>query len=158
MPAPEYRFLDRWLVPHPIEAVYDTVGEPARYPEWWGDVFLTAEGDSGPPEPGKRITVKARGYLPYKLRFTMECLEAERPTRIRSRLSGDFEGTGEWRLYDDGEVTRVELDWRPVVNKTGVKQLTPALRPLFRSNHAWTMRRGQERILERLAATNAQTT
>jgi hypothetical protein len=37
------------------------------------------------------------------------------------------------------------------VNKAGVRQLTPVLRPLFRSNHAWTMRRGlaaAERVLQ----------
>ena len=42
------------------------------------------------------------------------------------------------------------LDFRPRVNKPGVRQLTPLLRPLFRSNHAWAMRRGQERLIERL--------
>ena len=153
--APEYRFLDRWIVPHPIGEVYDAVGEPLRYPEWWHDVFLEADGDGGPPEPGKRITVLARGYLPYRLRFTLECLEAERPARIRSRLVGDFEGTGEWRLREEDGITYAELDWRPQVNKPLVRTLTPVLRPLFRTNHAWTMRRGQERILERLSTTSA---
>jgi hypothetical protein len=46
--------------------------------------------------------------------------------------------------------TTVTLDFRPRVNKRGVRQLTPLLRPLFRSNHAWAMRRGQKRIGERL--------
>jgi uncharacterized protein YndB with AHSA1/START domain len=152
-----YRFLDRWVVPYPVDAVYDAVGEPARYPEWWNDVFLAAEGDTGPPEPGKRITVLARGFLPYRLRFTMECVEAERPTRIRSVLTGDFESSGEWRLHAVGRVTHCELEWRPTVNKPFVRELTPVLRPLFRANHAWTMRRGQKRILERLATTSAHT-
>jgi len=151
----EYRFLDRWRVSHPIERVFDTVGEPFAYPEWWSDVFLAADGDGGPPEPGKRVAVLARGFLPYRLRFTMECVEVERPTRVRSRLSGDFEGTGEWRLREDGKTTVCELDWRPVVAKPLVRRLTPVLRPLFRANHDWTMRRGQARILERLAASEA---
>ena len=47
-------------------------------------------------------------------------------------------------------MTHCELDWRPVVAKPFVRQLTPVLRPLFRANHNWTMRRGQQRILERL--------
>jgi uncharacterized protein YndB with AHSA1/START domain len=149
----DYRFLDRWIVPFPIDAVYDAVGEPARYPEWWHDVFLAADGDFGPPKPGKRTNVLARGFLPYRLRFTLECVAADRPTRIRSVLTGDFEGSGEWRLFDDGSSTRAELDWRPTVNKPVVRLLTPVLRPVFRANHTWTMRRGQERILERLAAT-----
>jgi uncharacterized protein YndB with AHSA1/START domain len=147
----EYRFLDHWVVPHPIERVFDAVGEPLAYPAWWPDVFLSATGDGGPPVPGNRTSVVARGFLPYRLRFTLECLEVERPVRILSRLTGDFEGTGEWRLRQDGDATFAELDWRPVVNKPGVRQLTPVLRPLFRANHNWTMQRGQQRILERLA-------
>lgn len=155
--AAAYRFLDRWAVPHPIERVFEAVGEPLAYPEWWPDVFLAADGDGGPPEPGKTISVLARGFLPYRLRFTMECLEVERPVRILSRLTGDFEGTGEWRLREDGSTTLCELDWRPTVAKPLVRVLTPALRPVFRANHAWTMRRGQVRILERLDASTART-
>jgi hypothetical protein len=48
--------------------------------------------------------------------------------------------------------TAVTLDFRPRVNKRGVRQLTPLLRPIFRSNHAWAMQRGQKRIAERLQA------
>jgi hypothetical protein len=134
--------------------VYDAVGEPLAYPRWWSDVFLEAEGDAGPPEPGKRTTVVARGFLPYRLRFTLACVEAERPTRIRSVLSGDFEGSGEWRLTAVDGGTAAELDWRPIVNKAGVRQLTPVLRPLFRANHNWTMTRGQRHILTLLADTS----
>lgn len=148
----EYRFLDEWHVPMPVERVYALVGEPACYPEWWSDVFLAADGEGGLPAPGKATSVVARGFLPYKLRFTITCTACEEPTRIESALSGDFGGTGTWMLevLPDG-ATRAQLDWRPVVNKAGVRQLTPVLRPIFRANHNWTMRRGQEAIL-RLAS------
>ena len=43
--AAEYRFLDRWVVPHEIERVFAAVGEPLAYPEWWSDVFLAATGE-----------------------------------------------------------------------------------------------------------------
>ena len=38
------------------------------------------------------------------------------------------------------------------MNKAGVKQLSPVLRPLFRWNHNWTMRRGEESALRVLAS------
>lgn len=151
MPA-AYRFLDRWIVPYELESVFDVVGDPLAYPEWWTSVFLSAEGDAGPPRAGNRTTVVARGFLPYRLRFTLETTEVERPSRVSSKLVGDFEGTGEWRLRKEGTGTICELDWRPVVNKAGVKQLTPLLRPLFRANHDWTMRQGQRLVLGRLRA------
>jgi hypothetical protein len=96
--------------------------------------------------------VKARGFLPYHLRFSLTCLETDRPYRIHSRLDGDFEGTGTWLLQADEAGTHVQLDWRPSVNKAGVKQLSPVLRPLFRANHNWTMRRGEESALRVLDA------
>jgi hypothetical protein len=67
-----YRFLDRWVVPYPIEDVYDLLGEIVAYPEWWPDVFLEADGDAGAPEPGKRADLRTRGYLPYRLRYSMK--------------------------------------------------------------------------------------
>jgi uncharacterized protein YndB with AHSA1/START domain len=146
----EYKFLDEWFVPASPEAVYDLIGAQLEYPEWWGDVFLEVEGDDGPPRPGRRARVKARGYLPYRLRFESEIVEAERPHKIRMRLSGDFDGGGEWRFEPVEGGTRATLDWRPIVNKPIVRYLTPVLRPLFASNHSWTMRRGQEHILERV--------
>ena len=140
----DYRFRDEWRLPANIERVYDLVGEPLEYPRWWSDVFLAAEGDAGEPAPGKRISVVARGFLPYRLHFSLTCLEAERPNRIHSRLDGDFEGTGTWLLAEDGDGTKAVLNWRPTVRKPGVRELTPVLRPLFRANHAWTMRHGLE--------------
>jgi uncharacterized protein YndB with AHSA1/START domain len=143
----EYRFLDEWRLPADIERVYDLVGHPLAYPSWWSAVFLTATGDDGDPAPGKKVSVEARGFLPYRLHFSLTTLEADRPNRIHSRLDGDFEGTGTWLLARDGEGTLAQLDWRPSVNKAGVKQLSPVLRPLFRSNHNWTMHRGLESAL-----------
>lgn len=72
----EYRFVDRWLVPAPVEAAYDLVGDTLGYPRWWGDVFVSVEG----------------------------------------------------------------------VEKPGVKQLSPVLKPLFRWNHRWAMERGQRGV------------
>jgi uncharacterized protein YndB with AHSA1/START domain len=146
-----YRFVDRWLVPAAVDDVYDLLGDPLEYPTWWGDVFLETGGDPGPPRPGRRTTVVARGFLPYRLRFSTEIVAAERPTRIEMRLDGDFEGSGAWHLEPVEGGTRAVLDWRPVVKKPLVRNLTPVLRPLFRANHAWTMRRGERHIAEYLA-------
>ena len=144
----EYRFVDRWFVPAPLEEVYDLVGDQLAYPRWWGDVFLRVTGDSGPPRPGRRASILSRGFLPYKLRWNAELTEVERPRRLVMRLSGDFEGGGTWILEEAEGGTDATLDWRPVVEKPLVKHLTPVLRPLFRQSHVWAMRRGQQHVLE----------
>ena len=62
-------------------------------------------------------------------------VEAERPRRILSRLSKDFDGSGEWTLEETDGLTTATLDWRPSVNHALIRRLTPVLRPLFRSSH-----------------------
>jgi hypothetical protein len=89
-------------------------------------------------------------YLPYKVNFGLEVVEAERPLRILSRLSKDFDGSGEWVLEETADGTVATLDWRPSVNHALIRYLTPLLRPLFRSNHKWAMRHGERQIREHL--------
>jgi uncharacterized protein YndB with AHSA1/START domain len=150
---PAYRFLDRWVVDAPIERVYDAIGDTLGYERWWTDFVIRAEGDAGEPRPGKRNSLLVKAYLPYKVRFGLEVLEAERPRRILSRLSGDFDGTGEWTLKETAEGTEALLDWRPSVNHALIRYLTPVLRPLFRSNHVWAMKHGERQLREYLAGT-----
>jgi len=144
--AAEYRFVDEWLVPMPIERAYNVLGDPLRYPDWWPEAFPEAEGDPGPPEVGKRVSVVSRGFLPYRLRWTLTTVAVERPTRIEAAMSGDFVGTSAWALSEADGGTRAVLDFRPAVTKPLVRNLTPFLRPLFRANHVWAMRRGQDGI------------
>jgi Polyketide cyclase / dehydrase and lipid transport len=146
-----YHFVDRWFVPFSVENVYDVIGDALEYPTWWGDVFLEVAGDSGPPRPGRRSTIVAKGFLPYRLRFSSEVVSAERPRSIEMTLSGDFEGGGGWSFEEAEGGTGAVLDWRPIVNKPLVKNLTPVLRPLFRANHTWTMKHGERHIADYLA-------
>ena len=147
----EYRFLTTWDVPGATPAeMYDVIGDVTEYPRWWGDVFLQVTGDAGPPRPGKTAQVLARGFLPYKLRWQLNVLEVEEARRIKFAVSGDFEGGGEWTFSQADGGTRAVFDWRPIVEKPIVKYLTPVLRPLFRKNHLWTVKRGREHLDEEL--------
>jgi uncharacterized protein YndB with AHSA1/START domain len=147
---PAYRFVDRWVVRAPIDRVYDTIGDVLAYERWWTDFVIRATGDEPPPEPGKKNELLVKAYLPYKVNFGLEVIEAEWPRRILSRLSKDFDGTGEWTLEEADGTTVATLDWRPSVNHTLIRRLTPVLRPLFRSNHNWSMRHGERQIREYL--------
>ena len=149
---PAYRFLDRWLIAAPIDRVYDALGDPLAYERWWTEFVIRSTGDAGEPRPGKKNELLVKAYLPYKVNFGLEVLEAERPRRILSRLSKDFDGTGEWTLQETAEGTEANLDWRPSVNHALIKYLTPVLRPLFRSNHTWAMRRGERQLREYLGS------
>lgn len=144
----QYRFLDRWHVPADPGLTWDVLGEALLYPEWWRSFCLRAEGDAGPPAPGRRVRLLVRGFLPYRVCLEMECLEAERPRRLASRVGGDLVGTGTWTLEPaPGGGTDATLDWRPAVSRPLLRGLTPVARPLLRSNHTWAMRRGQREIV-----------
>ena len=54
-------------------------------------------------------------------------------------------------LQPDGNGTVVTLEWNPIVEKPLVKFLSPILKPLFRWNHEWTMKRGARQIMEYLS-------
>jgi uncharacterized protein YndB with AHSA1/START domain len=151
--SPGYRFLDRWVVPAPIDCVYDTIGDVLGYESWWTDFVIPATGDEAPPEVGKSNELLVKAYLPYQVNFGLEVIEAERPQRIRSRLSKDFDGSGEWTLEETGGTTVATLGCRPSVNHAFIRRFTPVLRPLFRSNHTWAMRHGERQIREYLDAT-----
>ena len=130
-------------------------GTCSRYERWWTDFVIRATGDSPPPEPGKSNELLVKAYLPYKVNFVLTVVEAERPRRILSRISKDFDGTGEWTLEEQDGVTVATLDWRPTVNQPFIRYLSPLLRPLFRSNHKWAMRRGERQIREYLACVSS---
>jgi hypothetical protein len=141
-----YRFVDEWFVPASPEWVYALLSCPREYPEWWGKAFLEGEGDPGPAAPGKRARLLTRGRLPYHLRWELVCVEAVAPSRLVSRISGDFDGEGIWTITPAEGGTRAVLEWTVEVRKGLVRHLTPLLRPLFGWNHGWAMARGLESI------------
>ncbi|MFN0155025.1 MAG: SRPBCC family protein [Gaiella sp.] len=143
-----YRFVDTWFVPTDPGTVYALLSCPREYPRWWGEAFLEGEGDAGPAVPGKQARLLTRGRLPYTLRWTLTCVEAVEPSRLVSRITGDFEGEGIWTIAPVEGGTRVVLEWNVDVRKPLVRRLTPMLRPLFRWNHRWAMRHGERNIRE----------
>ena len=48
--------------------------------------------------------------------------------------------------------TDATLEWNPVVDKMVIRLLSPIAKPLFRSNHSWTMRHGERQLIEYLTA------
>jgi len=142
----EYRFVDRWRVRAPVEAAYEVIGDTLGYPGWWGDVFVSVDGDGGPPRPGRHVAIVSRGFLPYMLRWEAEVVQADAPRGFDFTMTGDFVGGGSWTFAANGAWTDAVFEFRPRVEKPGVKQLSPVLKPLFRWNHRWAMERGERGV------------
>jgi hypothetical protein len=82
-------------------------------------------------------------FLPYLLRWEAQIVDVDAPRGFAFVMNGDFVGSGRW-TFDSGDGgTSAIFEFRPRVEKTGVKQLSPVLKPRFRWNHRWAMQRGE---------------
>ena len=63
---------------------------------------------------------------------------------METAVDGDLRGTGIWTLTPTpAGGTHVRFDWRVAADRPFLRVLTPVLRPLFRWNHSWAIKRAQ---------------
>ena len=141
--ANEYVFIDEWDVDAPQEAVFNALVDARTYPEWWKPVYIEVDAD-GPPEPGCVSKQEFKGRLPYHLNTTSEVKRMDAPNEFEVEVVGDLTGRGVWTLTPrDGKV-HVHFDWRVIADRALLRYLTPVLRPVFRWNHNWSIKRAIE--------------
>ncbi len=143
----QYRFRDTWVLPASPKAVFDAVVDLAAYPLWWRDVRSVSQVDEDTAE------LVCRSRLPYALTVRMHRdRQDEHEGRVRVLLSGDLEGmlAGALTLVDSG--TRLEITQEVEARKPLLRKLDRIARPIFRSNHALMMRRGQHGLQGYLGA------
>ena len=99
----------------------------------------------GPPEVGRTSSQHFKGRLPYTLRTTSEIVRYEPPREFEVSVVGDLTGHGIWTLEpSEGGKVHVRFDWRVIADRPLLRYLTPVLRPLFRWNHNWSVKRAIE--------------
>jgi len=142
--AKEYVFIDEWDVDAPQEAVFDALADGTTYPEWWKPVYISVQAD-GPPQVGRKSRQHFKGRLPYTLRTSSEIVRYEPPDEFEVSVVGDLTGRGVWTLskQPDGRV-HIRFDWRVIADRPLLRYLTPVLRPAFRWNHNWAIKRAME--------------
>ena len=141
--AKEYVFIDEWDVDAPQEAIFDALADSTTYPQWWKPVYIEVEAD-GPPAVGRKSAQHFKGRLPYTLRTSSEIVRYEPPSEFEVSVVGDLTGRGIWTLTPaDGKV-HVRFDWRVIADRPLLRYLTPVLRPAFRWNHNYAIKRAME--------------
>jgi hypothetical protein len=148
MPDNAYHFVDRWRVEADVKEVADILEDALSLPRWWGSVYFEVkEIEAGEKQGlGKLISLRAGGWLPYTLRINFRTVAANYPHGFTMDATGDLEGKGIWTFEQDGGFVNVTYDWTIKANKPIVEKLSFLLKPIFRSNHNWTMNRGQESL------------
>ena len=143
-----YHFVDRWRVAGNVKEVADILEDALSLPRWWGSVYFEVKEIENGEEHGigKLISLRAGGWLPYTLRINFRTVAANYPHGFTMDATGDLEGRGIWTFQQDGDFVNVTYDWTIKANKPIVEKLSFLLKPIFRSNHNWTMNRGEESL------------
>ncbi len=149
--ARPYSFLTTWLVPAERQAAWDVLADVLAWPQWWPGVVGAEElNPGGAVRAGSRYRVRWRSPVGYSVEFDFTVDEVDEPRRMSGRAYGDLEGTGVWRLFEDGGVTAVTYEWKVVATKPWMNALGPLPRPLFRWSHDHVMAGGGEGLAARL--------
>jgi len=148
MPDSSYHFVDRWRVEADINEVADILEDAPSLPRWWGSVYFEVrEIEAGEKHGiGKVISLHAGGWLPYTLRISFRTVASNYPHGFTMEATGDLEGKGIWTFEPDGSFVNITYDWTIKANKPIIEKLSFLLKPIFRSNHNWTMNRGAESL------------
>ncbi|HLL87426.1 MAG TPA: SRPBCC family protein [Thermoleophilaceae bacterium] len=132
----DYRFLTTWLLEAPRTDVFQAIWDSERWPEWWRGVESVRTLEDGDEEGvGSLGRFVWRSRLPYRLEFETRIGRVERPFLLEGRASGELEGTGCWRLFEDHGVTAATYDWRVRTTSPWMNRLAPLMRPVFAWNH-----------------------
>ena len=149
----EYAFRTEWRVGAPRGPVFAVLHESERWPEWWDGLERVVRLEPGDREGrGSLGRYTWRSITGYRLEFDMRITRVDRPRVMEGRASGDLDGTGRWRLHDEGASTQVVFEWRVRTTRRWMNLLAPIARPLFRWNHDRLMRHGGEGLARRLRA------
>ena len=151
-----------WAVCGTAVQVADILEDALTLPRWWGSVYFDVQQiePGGQQGIGKLIRLHAGGWLPYTLRIDFRTVESRYPNGFTMDATGDLEGRGIWTFEPDGPFVNVTYDWTIRANKPIIEKLSFLLKPIFRSNHNWTMNRGEEslklELLRRRAKSEAE--
>lgn len=159
MPDNDYHFIDRWRVEGNVREVADIIEDVLSLPAWWPSVYFEVKELEPGTEHGlgKLISLRAGGWLPYTLRINFRTTESRYPSGFSMDATGDLEGKGIWIFEPEGAFVNVTYDWTIRANKSIIDKLSFLLKPIFRSNHNWTMKRGEESLKLELLRRRAQT-
>ncbi len=159
MRSPDYRFITHWRVKAMPGEVYDLLSDSAQVATWWPQLYRKVEvvmpGDAH--GVGKIVNARTRGFLPYTLRWSFRLTESHYPNGFSLEVWGDLTGTGTWDFMRDGDHTNVTYHWNVRGDKVLLKYFSFFLRPLFRINHDYVMKKGEEGLRGELLKRQAYT-
>jgi hypothetical protein len=134
-----------WLLEAERQAVWWTLRDAERWPEWWRGVERVTVLD-----PDERYRIAWRSRIPYELEFEFAVRELDELRSMSGDATGALTGTGHWRLFEQDGVTAVTYEWDVHTTKAWMNLIAPVGKPVFEYNHNVVMRWGGEGLAWRL--------
>lgn len=150
----QYTLNTHWRIPGNISDAYEILTRPLDYPKWWGLKDFTAIeiSGAGADSLGQTVQFEMKGWLPYRLRWQLRAIEAEKPHHIAGVSKGDFEGLGVWSLKQDNGWADITFNWGVTVQHPFLRRWAMLLRPLFLWNHHWVMNKSKQGMEKMMSA------
>ncbi len=144
----DYEFFTEWRVAGTVEEVKAVLGDAESLPRWWPSVYLSVEErEHGARDGvGRTVDLHTKGWLPYTLRWTLRITEPLTDEGFALEATGDLVGTGRWTFAQEGPEVVITYDWRVSATKPLLRRLAWVLKPAFKANHRWAMRKGEESL------------
>jgi hypothetical protein len=150
VPLNSYRFRSEWSVDCSPAEAFAVLADLGNYPRWWPEVRRAV-----------RVTdlcaeLSCQSLLPYELVFQARH-NARDPEAglLRADLVGDLDGVVSWRIFADGDGSRLVYEQEVTVRKPLLRRLALVGRPLLRANHELMMRNGRRGLRTYLAGFHA---
>lgn len=156
MPINYYIFVDKFVVPCDAATAFEYIINIEEYPRWWGKVYkkINKLNNISTGQPGAKYAVTVGGFLPYTLTIDNEVASVDKPYLIRFYAIGDLQGMGTWLFRETAEGTEVRFDWRVAANTKLIRWLSFLLKPLFRANHVFCVKKAKEGMTKDLQLKN----
>jgi uncharacterized protein YndB with AHSA1/START domain len=147
----DHHFVTTWLIDAPRQQAWDVLQDVLGWPRWWRGMESAVEIEPGDERRiGSRYRVRWRARLPYAVEFDFLVERVDEPARMSGRALGGLEGTGAWRLFEDGGVTAVLYEWHVRPTLPWMRLAAPLAAGTLRRNHDWVMRQGGEGLARQL--------
>lgn len=153
MPINQYNFVTIWKIEAPLLAVWNTLMDVEKFPEWWPAVKQLEIIDRGDSNGINSITKQTwQGVLPYRLSFVAQTTEINYLESMFLVASGDLQGSGQWQFSQEDQISIIRYDWNVKTTSIAMSLLASLLKPLLAWNHDEIMRWGALGLADRLGA------
>lgn len=151
---PDFSLTTRWLIPAPVDKVWECLVATENWPVWWEYVAMvdeTARGNSMGVNNVRRYLW--RTCLPYDLAIDLRVTQIQPYRFITAEVTGDLTGNGNCAItYQEIEAaTELTFTWNVSLTKSWMKLIGGVAKPLFVWNHEKVMKNGEEGLIRHLS-------